>query len=277
MDALTALRPTDWADGVAIGNLDEVAIDTICNRLSYNIRRSRSGMGEAAFHQEIYAAEIRQAMGGDWSLVNRKGKLSNRLDKFLHDRYHINLDVYDHNFMASLIQNSAIPPHQYRITDQINWDRGAYGDRGSCWWNERRADRATFVASGGMALQTRTPEGKGLGRVFLLPEKNRVFMFNAYYFPLPRFENIFRLNTGWKGNSRLIKFALQGKVRHHELYLYANNGEAFVLCDQKLADKEDRELVLNGCYCTAHFNSLNMTGLAICKNCPFGIVRQPDA
>jgi hypothetical protein len=274
------VKATNWQYHQGKEELAGGAVDTVADWVAYLASGNNLTLGRRKTHQQIID-EIKEAMEGDWSLVNPQGKIAKRLEKILWDKWRVGFEATDFDRLSRTIEGCMIRPFFFRISDQINWSPGEYGDRSSCWWRERVVDRAAFIGGGGHAFQIATPlasggstplVGTGKARAMLLPHNNRVFMFNAYGMVLPAMLEAFKLGFDWHGHTAKVDFTLDSMIDGQKFYMYANGDSAYVMCDASLKGKDNRKVTLDGCHCSAKYNHLPdavVKAQPVCANCPF--------
>jgi hypothetical protein len=86
--------------------------------------------------------------------------------------------------LGEILSRFANCEQQYTVdvTNDFDWTPGTFGESsGSCWWGEWNHARTGLQSNGGLALRFYHSNGKGSGRCWIYPEKDRLYIFNAYH------------------------------------------------------------------------------------------------
>lgn len=127
-----------------------------------------------------------------WEQVNRSGKIAKRIRKYFKS---IGFPVVSDEALSKvsiILKESESKEREYTVdvTDNFNWEDGDFGHGGSCWWDggDFYYSRNSLDGAGGYALRfyrnvprySNYSDWDGIGRIWILPYKNRILLFNAY-------------------------------------------------------------------------------------------------
>lgn len=191
----------------------------------------------------------RHAVDFEWLWVTKRGTFPKRLARFMkktHDRELTQKQLSDVGTLAArhCEKNQSIT---YDITNRFDWNAGAFGDHGSCFWTDNSAAKDVMMDNGAFALRVYKNEtGNGCGRCWILPCSKQVIKTICYNGRLKSYElsaDTFALINGYHLNGKtLVYFARLFAFIHGLSYkqidlrnngscsgmLYINSGTAFI-------------------------------------------------
>lgn len=155
-----------------------------------------------------------------WELVNRRGSLAKRLKKL------VTLNMAWNNINNNLSQ--IINVHGNPIRDiyfkatKSYWKDGDFKDHGSCYWYDYYYCRSVIRQYGGAIQLFNESYEKGLGRCWVVQDKDKYIIFNAYGYSLKVFADI------------LAKYydLTASEINIESDYAYINNGGGFLLSNE---------------------------------------------
>jgi hypothetical protein len=121
------------------------------------------------------------------------GKLPKRIASYLKKKTNLALSADAQSKIGNLFNeyNLNRGVYQFDFTDRLNWQRGEFGDHGSCFWDDRRY-ALDIIASNGYAVRfykNSNGELKGHARAWVaphFPRQGEITVFNAYGFTLEK-------------------------------------------------------------------------------------------
>lgn len=124
----------------------------------------------------------------DYEWVNKEGKLSSRIEKFLYKDYGVKLENTEKERLGQLSRLATANQGStyYAGLRPINWKAGDYGDRGSCFWGGSRSNKTSIKKAGGKGFVLHNPENPNekLSRALVTPMPqfgaNCWFLINVY-------------------------------------------------------------------------------------------------
>jgi hypothetical protein len=171
----------------------------------------------------------------DWVLtVTRKGskygvgKFAKRVEKFMKDTAGVKCPAKFLTEIGNIAADSAnaLTTYNFDFVDDIDWNSGAFGDAGSCWWGVYHKARKTLTDAGGLAIRFfREFEGDdGYGRAWIAPFEDKYVVFNGYGFPGDSTRIISRMLADHFG------FSYQKvEISNHNSLLYLNNDSGYLI------------------------------------------------
>jgi formylmethanofuran dehydrogenase subunit E len=108
--------------------------------------------------------------------------------------------------------------HIVDFSNTCTWKPGAFGEStSSCWWGEYNGARLGLFKSGGLAMRFWNESNKGIGRCWIYPRDEALYIFNAYH------------NSGMNLYSMAVLLATHLGVSYRRVNIYVRhayvNGE----------------------------------------------------
>ena len=167
--------------------------------------------------------------------------------------------------------------HLVDIISNAEWTPGEFGENtSSCWWHEYNHARVGLFSHGGLAFRFFYKNGKGLGRCWLYPREDRIYMFNCYHKTNLNLYNMACLLATHMG----LSYKRVGIYAEHA---YVNGETGFCVApvdvlarftgdrhDLPFADNPEDEQECACCSCTYgedHAWRYDYQGNAICNDC----------
>jgi len=120
-----------------------------------------------------------------YDLLNKDGKWVTRLASALKKYYDIKLSNEQKEHVGNLIANYGEKSESLvvtaDITDDLNWNSGDYGDRGSCFWSDYITSRWAMDDDPRFYALRLYECGQGVGRAWLCVEEDNLLLFNSYH------------------------------------------------------------------------------------------------
>ena len=129
--------------------------------------------------------EIMESIDGEKWIVNKgtyAGTWIKRLNSFLYKKENLKLSPSINSIIGGELgkmKKSGLI-YKWDLTDNIDWERGDFGDDGSCFWGEKSDAIPSMLINGGLGFRFYKDYGGGLGRSWILPYRNKIIMFNGY-------------------------------------------------------------------------------------------------
>jgi hypothetical protein len=231
-----------------------------------------------ASYKDDYAhtKAMRNLLADDWSPVNKDGKIMTRLKNMWYKKYKTDLPEIVVNAINYYLAGITPCPTEYRISDNLRWNRGQYGDPGSCFWSSEdgkrvNGARAVVVAMGGMALQFRDEEraarDSGLARMWLLPYNGAVWGSNLYgTVRISYAKEVLAKHFGTTVEDAEVDIPRYKVPGSNAIYNFSCYRERVIV--GKPQGKTPP--VSDACACVLEGNFYGAAGARICHNCPFG-------
>jgi hypothetical protein len=160
-----------------------------------------SSVGKVALHLHISTHIGADIVIEDYSLVNKSGKLAKRIAKLLFENHAIRLDETQRNALGDVINRHTVRNDidRFDVIGRTDWNRGEYGDSGSCYWSDRRVAREYIHATDNWgAIRFYSKDGNGNGRAWVHYDAGIgvYFLFNAYGHRLADFAEVLAAAVG---------------------------------------------------------------------------------
>lgn len=242
-------------------SLGDVGRDNIIREL-YKILVYNYGKGsdlccpicfERTFHAWSFVPVLKK--GADNS--GTYGKLSTRLSKHCATEYGVKLTPQELTELGNLINLYTLQGAQITLdfARDLNWQVGAFGDSGSCFWSKRKFARQMLMDNHAFAMRM-WQNDKGVGRAWVWqhPSDNYI-VFNGYggvevengehnAVESKKFAVLLADILHKQGEpASILKVALYNNGKYDEGLLWINNNTGYVVGDiDKFTDKYNRQL-----------------------------------
>lgn len=113
----------------------------------------------------------------------------------------------------------------YDYTDNFNWERGEFGDAGSCFWTDRENAKSVMMDNGFEAFRVYKNEDEGMARCWVKRYGNFIIAFNGYGIETRHLAEMIRVAEGLEQS---IQISLTNNGCCDGL-LYINNGEGYAI------------------------------------------------
>lgn len=260
-------------------------------------------MTRVEMYANITRIDMTDAMEDDWSYATKKGKLYKRVKAALH-KLNVPSLTAEHllGYVDRYVRDNYMPPAYYRITRDLNWKSGDYGDAGTCFFSYYGYHRAAIVANEGGAALCRAVNidgsiGKGIARCWLIPLAYGIGATNFYGFTNDQFSAILLNHYGddYKVKPALVSAHTEypGNDDHDEgMYNVTSykNSMGFYLHHKehtrRIVSGQEYHASATSCLCSVKQQGRNngnaipvppstYQGLRVCARCPFG-EHQPE-
>jgi hypothetical protein len=168
-----------------------------------------------------------------WSVTQKGseygvGKFPTRVAKFYKETMKLKCPPEFLEKLGTFARDHSSDPQTYHfeIVNEIDWDRGDFGDPVSCWWTDYSAARKTLTDGGGLAIRFyESAQGnRGIARAWLAPTQDMWVLFNGYGFSGDSRLVIVRMLTEYLGVS-YKKVSLE----NHNNLMYINDDRGYLL------------------------------------------------
>ncbi len=132
-----------------------------------------------------------QPLPNDWNwvwVVTRKadfvGTFAKRVSKYYHVAQGLKCPAEFIQEIGNIARShsSDAMSYDFEFVARIDWEAGAFGDDGSCWWGEYEEARSLLIDNGGRAVRFYR-DGAGIGRAWMAPYNETLYiLFNGYGF-----------------------------------------------------------------------------------------------
>ena len=181
-------------------------------------------------------------------LTSEKGKFQKRLCKYVFKNYGIALDPEEVTRVWNQQSEKVCELGSFKITKDLTWDSGDYGDKGSCFWTCHSKGRIAIKNEPGMyAVIFKNNKGKGIGRMWMQVTAVGICTYNVY--PNLSYRNEFNnhLQRYLQLDTKVKTAVTNGGTRGGWMYInmgsgtHLHNRTAISLSDWNLNMKEKEE------------------------------------
>lgn len=122
-------------------------------------------------------------------LTTKDGNIPKRIGRYFYKEYGVKISPQLRTEIGNIVSQHRVPTDTYYFlfTRDFNWNRGSFGDDGSCFWTTNKGAKHIILHHGGMAVQFfRSPDAKdtnGLARAWVAPDtpqEGLLTIFNGY-------------------------------------------------------------------------------------------------
>lgn len=187
----------------------------------------------------------------------KEGRLSKRLAKWLKQTFGAKLTDAELSELGTKLASWSTPPFiHYDITGKFDWDRGTYGDHGSCFWTTNAAAKTLMMNNGGLAIRWYDENREGNGRAWLMPVAGDAWVVFNSYGPALR-ETVRRMEMIFPD------YNFEEVELNHDStstgLLYINNAQGYLIYPKTLLDEGADTLAFG--YLNLHYKRDGMTDL----------------
>lgn len=155
----------------------------------------------------------------------------------------------------------------YDYTDNFNWERGEFGDAGSCFWTDRENAKSVMMDNGFEAFRVYKNEDEGMARCWVKRYGNFIIAFNGYGIETRHLAEMIRVAEGLEQS---IQIGLTNNGCCDGL-LYINNGEGYAIGNDIDFTSHDFNIYCEEtcvhCGEELYEEFVNCDGDLICDNC----------
>lgn len=222
----------------------------------------------------IYLAPLPDNWEWKW-LVQQgeyRGTFPKRVANYFHKRHGLKTPDSFNTQIGNLAKTHSQTAETYTFdfTSEIDWERGDFGDQGSCYWGANSAARAMLEMNGGIAIRFYDVNNEGFARAWLVPFDDAYFIFNGYGLQTIEIAQVFARFMGLDYS----RVTLENRGSSSGT-LYINSGHGYVIgTTARITDIKHHDFDFEGmvaCYScdekTLISESRNFHGYTYCLDC----------
>lgn len=204
-----------------------------------------------------------------------RGLLPRRISKFFYDKYKVKMPasvVEKVGVIASDNRQKSSEKYVFQFTDTLVWERGDFGDDGSCWFSNCSMARPYLRGADGVAVQFFDPDTDApMARCWLVPAfplKDTFVIFNGYGNGAFRGQPLNTMSTVLAAYFNLSK--IRGHVHNGNVNtksVFYLNGDSYIFASAKTMQLINPETMYN----------LNIEKVFTCHNCGVKILDATEA
>jgi len=274
----TPLTETDWTLVPLDDSKTSLSPDEV-DRLMYTSWEHYRTLSRAEMTQ------LREAMHNDWSLLNRRGKLSKRFTDAWYKVFHDSPPYPFVHIIAHWQATLGGGPVYARIQQRLDWYPSEYGEgRTSCYFTYHNSARAILTVAGTHGLLIRRAledssekngylMGSGSGRSFLIPYHGHILLRNPYGVPVQRQLRVLAHLLGEENlaaeQSDIQVHVRINKERYQRAYLNPGHGQFVRLPEGEDVAAPTTVEAGKACYCLRWWHNQSTDDSQRCQHCPF--------
>lgn len=171
---------------VALENeINQTGVDKILAMMyRVNIQNTEDWKTLNPQHTASYLPTLPEDWSWSWKVERGEfaGKFPARIAKYFYKQHSLKVPDSFLTEVGNVARMYSSEPviYTFDFVNTINWNRGAFGDAGSCYWGSHSGAKK-MIAENGYAIRF-FDDGKGFARAWLAPKADQFVVFNGYGF-----------------------------------------------------------------------------------------------